>query len=110
MIEIPVELGARRYVVHLGSGALKRLGAEIARTAPPRVVVVCSARVWRLHRSALGHTLRGRSVSTVMVPDGEGHKSRRSLDRLHDAFLAAKLARDGLVVAVGGGVVGDLAG
>jgi 3-dehydroquinate synthase len=44
------------------------------------------------------------------VPDGEARKSRRTLDRIHDAFLEARLGRDGLVIAFGGGVVGDVAG
>jgi 3-dehydroquinate synthase len=46
----------------------------------------------------------------VLFPDGEEQKTRATLDRLHDAFLAQGLARDGMVLAVGGGVVGDVAG
>jgi 3-dehydroquinate synthase len=49
-------------------------------------------------------------VELVRVPDGERFKSGATLERLYDAFLHAKLGRDGLVVALGGGVVGDLAG
>jgi 3-dehydroquinate synthase len=45
-----------------------------------------------------------------LVPDGERYKSRRTLEAVYDAFLEARLGRDGLVVAIGGGVVGDLAG
>jgi 3-dehydroquinate synthase len=49
-------------------------------------------------------------LHVVLVPDGERFKTARTLQAVHDAFLEARLARDGLVVALGGGVVGDLAG
>jgi 3-dehydroquinate synthase len=49
-------------------------------------------------------------AETVLLPDGERFKSRATLNALHDRFLAAGLARDGLVIACGGGVVGDIAG
>ena len=49
-------------------------------------------------------------VHTCLVPDGERFKSRRTLEGVYDAFLKARLGRDGLVLALGGGVVGDLAG
>jgi 3-dehydroquinate synthase len=49
-------------------------------------------------------------VQATLVPDGERYKSRATLESVYDAFLAARLGRDGLVVALGGGVVGDIAG
>jgi len=111
MQEIPVELGARRYVVCVGSGLLPRLRERLATFSGRRLVLVASRRVFRLHGSPVRAQLRALGpVEVVPVPDGERYKSGRTLERLYDAFLRAKLGRDGLVVALGGGVVGDLGG
>ncbi len=111
MLEIPVELGARRYVVSVGHGLARQLPELLAPLAGRRAVVVASRRVWKSHGRALVRSLRGLgAVHTCLVPDGERFKSRRTLEAVYDAFLEARLRRDGLVVALGGGVVGDLAG
>jgi 3-dehydroquinate synthase len=111
VIEIPIELGERRYSVSIGHGLLGLLPDLLARFAGRPVVVVSSHRVWSLHGARVEAGLRKLGPLTrVLVPDGEAHKSRASLERLHDAFLAAGLGRDALVVAFGGGMVGDLAG
>jgi 3-dehydroquinate synthase len=111
MIEIPVELGDRRYTVSIGHGLTELLPDLLAPFAGRRLAVVASQRVWTLHGRRVTRALRkvGRA-ETIVVPDGERYKSRTTLNALHDRFLAAGLARDGLVLAVGGGVVGDLAG
>src|SRR6185436_14605792 len=76
-----------------------------------RLVVVASRRVWGRHRKSLERPLRALGpLALCVVPDGERFKSRRTLDAVYDAFLKARLGRDGLVVALGGGVVGDLGG
>jgi 3-dehydroquinate synthase len=111
MIEIPVELGERRYPIVIGHGLARLLGDVLVSLRGRRVVVVSSPRVWKRHGALVARGLRGlKPVSTLIFPDGERQKTRKTLDRLHDAFLAAGLARDGVVVAVGGGVVGDVAG
>jgi 3-dehydroquinate synthase len=111
MIEIPVELGPRRYNVSIGHGLLALLPDLLKPFAGRRVVVVSNRRVWALHGARLERALRSvGSLSRVLIPDGEARKTRATLDAVHDAFLAAGLARDGLVVAAGGGVVGDVAG
>jgi len=111
MIEIPVELGERRYSVSIGHGSIELVPELLGPFTGRRIVVVAGQRVWKLHGRRVGRVLRkvGR-IETITVPDGERYKSRTSLNMLHDRFLASGLARDGLVVAVGGGVVGDLAG
>jgi 3-dehydroquinate synthase len=109
MAEITVELGPRGYSVHVTAGALETLPGIVASLAPGRAIVVSSPRIWRHHGAAVERVL-GPEIPRVLVADAEGRKSRGTLDRLHDAFLDAGLGRDGLVVAFGGGVVGDLAG
>jgi 3-dehydroquinate synthase len=111
MIEIPIELGERRYSVSIGHGLLALLPDLLGRFADRPSVVVSNHRVWSLHGARLERGLRRLGpLKRVLIPDGEVHKSRATLERLHDAFLAAGLGRDALVVAFGGGVVGDVAG
>jgi 3-dehydroquinate synthase len=109
MTEVTVELGPRGYPIHVAAGALETLPGVIAGLAPARTVVVSSPRVWRHHGAAVERAL-GPEVPRVLIADAEARKNRRTLDLLHDALLDAGLGRDGLVVAVGGGVVGDVAG
>ena len=96
-----------RSHIRLERGGLARLGAFTKRTTAARhVVLVTDPRVARFHgESALASLRRaGLAVDTVMVPAGEGAKRATVLARLWDAFSAAGLARDGAVVALGGGV------
>jgi 3-dehydroquinate synthase len=111
MREIPVELGARRYTVSVGPGLLGRLPEVLSDLRGRTMVLVASRRVFDLHGKAVERGLRalGR-LHVTLVPDGERFKSRKTLEGLYEAFLSARLGRDGLVVALGGGVVGDLAG
>jgi 3-dehydroquinate synthase len=111
VIEVPVELGARRYRVTVGHGAVSHLPALLGPLRGRRTVVVSSPRIWSLHGPRVERALRGiGTLARVLVPEGEQHKSPAVLGTLYDAFLEAGLARDGLVLAFGGGVVGDLAG
>ncbi len=109
MAEVPVELGERRYVVRVERGALAALPAVLASLRPAKTIVVSSPRVWRRQGARLSRAI-GRAVPRVLFADGEAGKTPRAIDRLHDAFLEAGLGRDGLVLAFGGGVVGDTAG
>ncbi|HSD28395.1 MAG TPA: 3-dehydroquinate synthase [Vicinamibacteria bacterium] len=111
MIEIPVELGPRRYAISVGHGLAKLLPDLLRGFQGRRTVLVASRRVFALHGRAAGRSLRCLGpVHVALVPDGERFKSRATLESLYDAFVEARLGRDGLVVALGGGVVGDVAG
>jgi len=111
MLEIPVELGPRRYCVSVGYGLARLLPELLAGVRGRRLVVVASRRVWGLHGPAVERPLRALGPTHLaLVPDGERFKSQATLETLYDAFVAARLGRDGVVVAFGGGVVGDLAG
>ena len=111
MLEIPVELGRRRYAVSVGRGLCRRLPELLAGLRGRRIVLVAGRRVLGLHGRAVLRSLRGLGPAHVLsLPDGERFKTPRTLAAVYDAFLEARLGRDGLVVALGGGVVGDLAG
>ena len=100
------------YPVHVEAGALAALGARVAAVAPAhRYAVISDATVAALYAArALESFGRGVRAELFTVPAGEQHKSRESWARLTDAMLGAGLGRDTTVVALGGGVVGDLAG
>ncbi len=103
----------RRSRVRIARGALARLGAFTrATTAARHVVLVSDTRVNALFGEEAARSLAraGIAVSRVTVPAGERSKRARMLERVWDALAAAGLARDGALVALGGGVVGDLAG
>jgi 3-dehydroquinate synthase len=111
VIEIPVELGERRYPIVIGHGAVRALAQVLQPFAGRRVLVVSSPRVFQKHGSAVERALRPlRPHGPILFRDGETQKTRATLARLQDSFLAQGLARDGVVVALGGGVVGDVVG
>ena len=112
-IVVNVALGDRAYDIAIGRGQLATLGARIAALRPGcKVAIVTDATVARHHLAAAEAALKAAGIasSAVAVPPGEGSKSFRMLEHVCDALLAAKIERGDLVVALGGGVVGDLAG
>ena len=111
MLEIPVDLGERGYTLSVGHRIARQVGEVLAGVRGRSTVVVASRRVWALHGAVVGRSLRALGpLHVVRVPDGERFKSRATLETLYDACREARLGRDGLVVAFGGGVTGDLAG
>ena len=100
------------YDVVVGRGLLAEAGAHIAPIARGRTVIISDETVAALHAPALIASLAAAGVRSQMiaVPPGEGSKSFAELERLMDRLLATGLDRRDVVVALGGGVVGDLAG
>lgn len=106
-------VAAEGYDVLVGHGLLARLGDVVAERAPAhRVVVVTDDTVAELHLDAAKASLRARGTAPLVltVPPGERHKTRDAWAHLTDAMLASGCGRDTTVVALGGGVIGDLAG
>lgn len=113
MQTVRVTLGERSYPIHIGAGLL----GDAAVYAPfldagARVAIVTNRIVAPLYLESVRQAiaLSGAHPFPVLVDDGEQAKSWEMLDRVIDALLEARLGRDALVVALGGGVVGDLAG
>jgi 3-dehydroquinate synthase len=112
-ITVNVALGDRAYDIAIGRGLLATLGERIAKLRPGcKIAIVTDDNVAKRHLAAAETALKdaGIAVSPVKVPAGESSKSFRHFERVCDALLAAKIERGDLVVALGGGVVGDLAG
>jgi 3-dehydroquinate synthase len=110
---VRVELGSRSYDVVIGPGLLAEAGARIAAVLPKRkVALVTDANVAALHLPALraGLAAAGIGAADILVPAGETSKSFERLQAVVEAILDARLERGDAVVALGGGVVGDLAG
>ena len=111
MLEIPVDLGERAYTVSIGHGLAAALPELLLAHRGRRALVVSNRRVWSLHGAPIEKALRKLGpLARVLIPDGEAHKDRATLAAIHDAMSKERLGRDGLVVAFGGGVVGDVAG
>ncbi len=110
---VGVELGDRSYDILIGRGLLGSAGARLKPLlARNRVYVVADRRVAELHRDGLVGGLETEGVSSdwVMVEPGEASKSMASLERVCDELIGAGCERDDLIVAFGGGVIGDLTG
>ncbi|MBV9192089.1 MAG: 3-dehydroquinate synthase [Betaproteobacteria bacterium] len=109
MESLSVALGDRSYPIHIGASLIDRpeLYAPYLRGSAAIVTneVVAPLYLQRV-RKALGAT----RICEIVVEDGEQAKDWATLDRVFDALLAGRLGRDGLIIALGGGVVGDLAG
>ena len=112
MQTLSVALGERSYPIHIGAGLLDDAGLYAPHVKGKRVAIVTNPVVAPLYlarvQAAIGQA--GGTAVAVLTEDGEQAKGWAALDRVIDALLAAQLGRDALVVALGGGVIGDLAG
>ena len=112
-VTVPVGLGERAYDILIGPGLIARAGTEIAGRLPgTRAAIVTDENVAAVHLDTFQAALAAAGIESVAVrlKPGERSKSFESLERTVDAILEAKLERRDAVIALGGGVVGDLAG
>ena len=111
-ITVPVPLGDRAYDILVGRGLLNDAGARIAALGARAAAIVTDAHVGPLYGQALAAALEGAGLRTSVttLPPGEATKSFAFLEQACDAVLEARIERGDLVVALGGGVIGDLAG
>jgi 3-dehydroquinate synthase len=110
---VRVDLGERSYDIAIGRGLLAALGARVAALRPgAAAAIVTDETVARHHLAAAEAALAAGSVRSarVVVPPGEASKSWAMVERVCDALLSQRIERRDLVIALGGGVVGDLAG
>ena len=110
LITLPVELGARSYPILIDSGLLSRRDILEPHLRHRDVLVVTNETVGPIYLKPLKNLLAGSRVATVVLPDGEQHKTMTTVNRVLDALVEARYGRDSVVIALGGGVVGDIAG
>jgi len=113
MQTLTVNLGDRSYPIYLGNGILSQTGELMKRAGcGKKVGVVTNPTVGKLYLKAvqdsLGHA--GYKVTPILVPDGEEHKSINALSAIYDQLIRGRFERSSSLIALGGGVVGDLAG
>jgi 3-dehydroquinate synthase len=107
---LEVELGERSYPILIGSGLLADPDCYLPYLRGRQVLVVSNETVAPLYLDALHTALQGLDCHNLILPDGEQYKTLETLNRIFDALLEARLGRDVTLIALGGGVVGDMAG
>jgi len=110
METLRVELGSRSYPILIGQGLLGERSVFDRHLRARDLLVVSNTVVAPLYLSMLEASLQPRRVVTTVLPDGESHKTLANVARILDVLVANRFGRDCAVVALGGGVVGDMAG
>ena len=112
MQTLRVALGERAYPIHIGEGLLTDSGLVMPHLELPRVAIVTNTTVAPLYLEQLAGALRLRGVDviSIVLEDGERYKDWPTLNRIYDALLERRCDRKTTLIALGGGVIGDLAG
>ena len=105
-----VDLGDRSYPIYIGSGALNDASLFSQHIKSKKVMIVSNETVAPLYEEALRASLHGFEVDSVVLPDGEQYKNWENLNLFFDALLEKKHSRNTTLIALGGGVVGDMTG
>src|SRR5437867_696167 len=113
MQTLTVNLGDRSYPIYIGDGILSKAGDFLQRAGlRGKVAVITNPTVAQLYLDTVHESLSGAGfdVTPMLIPDGEQHKDLRSLAVIYDRLIAERFERDSAIVALGGGVIGDLTG
>jgi 3-dehydroquinate synthase len=112
MITVSVDLGERSYPIHIGADLIGRTELFAPHIAGASVMIVTNTTVEPLLGAQLRAALAplGKAVSTVVLPDGESYKHWETLNRIFDGLLEARADRKTTLIALGGGVIGDMTG
>ena len=110
MEKLEVALADRSYPILIGPGLLRTPGLLAGLTAARDILLISNTVVAPLYAAAVHDALPGRRIVEAILPDGEQHKSLDTVSRVLDALVANRFSRDACVLALGGGVVGDMAG
>ncbi len=112
MQSLTVALGERSYPIHVGPGLIDQAGLLLPQLASPSVAIVSNTTVAPLYLERLAGPLEatGVRVTRVVLPDGESYKTLETLNQVFDALLRARCERKTTLIALGGGVIGDLTG
>lgn len=112
MITVNVDLRERAYPIHIGTGLIGQTALFAPHIAGSTVTIVTNTIVEPLYGEVLRRALAplDKTVNTVVLPDGEAYKNQETLNRIFDALLGAHADRKTTLLALGGGVTGDMAG
>ena len=112
MQTLTVALGERAYPIHIGGGLLTQPGLILPHLKSSQAVVVTNTTVGPLYLERVHGLLsqNGIKVLPIVLPDGEAYKNSASLQQIYDALLSHRMERKATLIALGGGVIGDLTG
>lgn len=112
MQTLTVELGSRAYPIHIGQSLLSNTDLILPHLKRKSVAIISNTTVAPLYMAKLAEPLRnaGVSVIEIILPDGEAYKNGESLNLIYDALLQNRCERSTTLIALGGGVIGDLTG
>ena len=110
MKKLLVQLDDRSYPIYIGSGLLRRPELFTQHIKSRQVLVVTNETIAPLYLDAILKNLQGYIVETVVLPDGEQYKTLDFVVRIFDKLLAGKFSRNATLIALGGGVIGDMGG
>lgn len=112
MQTLTVALGERSYPIHIGAGLISQPGLILPHLARKQVAIVTNTTVAPLYLEKLAAPLKqqGVNVIEVVLPDGEAYKNADTLNLIYDALLKHRAERSTTLIALGGGVIGDLTG
>jgi 3-dehydroquinate synthase len=110
MKHLYVELGNRSYPIYIGSRLLGQADLYTAHIKSKQVLIVTNETVAPLYLDKVLQSLRPYQVETVILADGEQYKTLDTLSLIFDKLLAAKFSRNATLIALGGGVIGDMGG
>ena len=110
MKALSVELGERSYPILVGTGLLRDRARFAPYIAGRQVCIVTNETIAPLYLNTLETTLEGYEVDTCVLPDGEEHKTLSTYARVLDHLMAHRHNRSTTLVALGGGVIGDVTG
>ncbi|WP_107331192.1 3-dehydroquinate synthase [Metapseudomonas otitidis] len=110
MRTLQVDLGERSYPIHIGTDLLSKAELFVPHIAGKQVAIVTNETVAPLYLERLTQTLAGYKVQPIVLPDGESFKNWETLQLIFDGLLTARHDRRTTIIALGGGVIGDMAG
>jgi 3-dehydroquinate synthase len=110
MEQLHISLGERSYPILIGAGLLSAADVVCSHIKARDLLIVTNDRVAPLYLDRLRSSLPGKRLAVVILPDGESHKTLGTVGKVFDALTAERMNRDAAIVALGGGVVGDIAG
>lgn len=110
MDTIKVGLGSRSYPIYIGAGLLSDKSLLAQSTSAAQILVVSNETIAPLYLQRVLNALADRQTESLILPDGEQYKTLQSFSRIIDELISQRFHRDSAVVALGGGVIGDVAG
>ena len=110
MKELQVELNDKGYPIYIGTGLLRQPELLVNQIKSKQVLIVTNTTIAPLYLDDVLQSLNGFQVEVIELPDGEEYKNLENVTKIFDLLLAKKYSRNATLIALGGGVIGDMCG